>query len=61
MTDEMPEEAWVHHVVKDFDYIVSSKKYQGMYYKMLSQETKDILLKILISNIYDGTVNDNGY
>jgi hypothetical protein len=61
MNDNMSEEFWVHHVVKDFDHIVSSGKYRGMFYEMLSQETKDILFKIATSHIYDRTVNGSGY
>lgn len=62
MTDEtQSEEFWVHHVVKDFDYIVSSGKYRGLFYEMLSDETKEILFAIATSEIYKGTVNANGY
>jgi hypothetical protein len=41
------EEAWFHHVVKDFDYIVCSGKYGPLFYKLLSDEAKTI-----INNMY---------
>lgn len=37
------EEAWLHHVIKDFDYIVCSGKYGPHFYKYLSDDAKVIL------------------
>lgn len=55
------EEFWVHHTVKNFDQIVSSKKYEGMFYELLSEETKNILLKCATTEIFKRTVNGSGY
>ena len=62
MTDNtQSEEFWVHHVVKDFDYIVSSGKYPDTFYEMLSEETKTKLLILAADKIYERTINGNGY
>jgi len=37
------EEAWLHHVLADFDYIVQSGRYGPLVYDKLSKETKQIL------------------
>jgi hypothetical protein len=37
------EEAWLHHVIKDFDYIVRSGKYGPLFYALLSDEAKFII------------------
>ena len=37
------EEAWLHHVVKQFDDVVRSGKYGPLFYKMLSDEAKLII------------------
>lgn len=37
------EEAWLHHVIADFDYIVQSGRYGPFVYDKLSEETKMIL------------------
>jgi hypothetical protein len=37
------EEAWLHHVVKQFDEVVCSGKYGPLFYKMLSDDAKLIL------------------
>jgi hypothetical protein len=37
------EEAWLHHVIKDFDYIVRSGKYGPLFYALLSGEAKFII------------------
>jgi len=37
------EEAWLHHVVKDFDYVVRSGKYGPLFYELLSDESKIII------------------
>lgn len=41
--DTNEEEAWLHHVIKDFDYIVCSGKYGPLFYKMLSDQAKLII------------------
>jgi hypothetical protein len=44
MTDDVnEEEAWLHGVIKDFDYIVCSGKYGPLFYKMLSDQAKLII------------------
>lgn len=42
------EEAWFHHVVKDFDYIVCSGKYGPLVYKLLSDQAK-----LTLNNMYN--------
>ena len=42
------EEAWLHHVVKDFDYVVCSGKYGPLFYDMLSDDAK-----LILSNMYN--------
>jgi hypothetical protein len=37
------EEAWLHHVIKDFDYVVRSGKYGPLFYTLLSDEAKFII------------------
>ena len=37
------EEAWLHHVVKEFDSVVCSGKYGPLFYKMLSEDAKLII------------------
>ena len=37
------EEAWLHHVIKDFDYVVRSGKYGPLFYPLLSDEAKFII------------------
>jgi hypothetical protein len=37
------EEAWLHHVIKDFDFIVCSGKYGPLFYDLLSDEAKMII------------------
>ena len=37
------EEAWLHHVIKDFDYVVRSGKYGPLFYALLSDESKFII------------------
>lgn len=47
MTDEVnEEEAWLHHVIKEFDYVVRSGKYGPLFYPLLSDEAK-----LIISNM----------
>lgn len=41
--DTNEEEAWLHGVIKDFDYIVCSGKYGPLFYKMLSDQAKLII------------------
>lgn len=43
MTVENEEEAWLHHVVKDFDYVACSGKYGPLFYNMLSDQAKLII------------------
>jgi len=44
MSDEVnEEEAWLHHVIKDFDYVVRSGKYGPLFYPLLSDEAKFII------------------
>lgn len=40
------EEAWLHHVIKEFDGVVCSGKYGPLFYKMLSDDAK-----LIISNM----------
>ena len=40
------EEAWLHHVIKEFDSVVCSGKYGPLFYKMLSDDAK-----LIISNM----------
>jgi len=46
------EEAWLHHTIKAFDEIVCSGKYGPLFYKMLSNDAKQILfnMKMLEEN-----------
>jgi hypothetical protein len=46
------EEAWLHHTIKAFDEIVCSGKYGPLFYKMLSDDAKQILfnMKMLEEN-----------
>ena len=37
------EEAWLHHTINEFDYVVCSGKYGPLFYKMLSDDAKTIL------------------
>lgn len=37
------EEAWLHHVIKEFDEVVCSGKYGPLFYKMLSEDAKLII------------------
>lgn len=37
------EEAWLHHVIKDFDFIVCSGKYGPLFYDLLSDDAKLII------------------
>lgn len=46
--DVNEEEAWLHGVIKDFDYIVCSGKYGPLFYKMLSDQAK-----LIISNMQE--------
>ena len=52
MSDNDPdvneEEAWLHGVIKDFDYIACSGKYGPMFYKLLSDQAK-----LIISNMVE--------
>lgn len=41
--DVNEEEAWLHGVISDFDYIVCSGKYGPLFYKMLSDQAKLII------------------
>jgi hypothetical protein len=44
MTDEVnEEEAWLHHVIKEFDYVVRSGKYGPLFYPLLSDEAKLVI------------------
>lgn len=62
MTDNtQSEEFWVHHVVKDFDYIISSGKYPDSIYNMLSDKTKTKLFTLAANQICEETTNGNGY
>jgi len=40
------EEAWLHHTIKAFDEIVCSGKYGPLFYKMLSNDAKQILFNM---------------
>jgi len=42
-SDVNEEEAWLHGVIKDFDYIVCSGKYGPLFYKMLSDQAKLVI------------------
>jgi hypothetical protein len=42
------EEAWLHHVLKDFDYVVQSGKYGPLFYDLLSADTKQILFNMYV-------------
>jgi hypothetical protein len=37
------EEAWLHHTLKEFEYVANSHKYGPIFYEMLSKDTKTIL------------------
>jgi hypothetical protein len=37
------EEAWLHHTINEFDYVVCSGKYGPLFYEMLSEDAKTIL------------------
>ena len=37
------EEAWLHHTIKEFDYVVCSGKYGPLFYNLLSEDAKLIL------------------
>jgi hypothetical protein len=41
------EEAWFHHVLKEFEYAVNSHKYGPLVYDLLSVDTK-----IILNNMY---------
>jgi hypothetical protein len=44
MSDDVnEEEAWLHHVIKDFDYVVCSGKYGPLFYPLLSDQAKLII------------------
>jgi len=58
---EQTEEFWVHHVIKDFDYIFSSGKFPDSLYELLSEETKTKLFTLAANKIYERTINGNGY
>lgn len=46
--DVNEEEAWLHGVIKDFDYIACSGKYGPIFYNMLSDQAK-----LVISNMVE--------
>lgn len=47
------EEAWLHHVIKDFDFIVCSGKYGPLFYDLLSDEAK-----LIINNMRELTLRN---
>jgi len=42
------EEAWLHHLIKDFDYVVCSGKYGPLFYDLLSDQAK-----LVLNNMYN--------
>lgn len=45
----MDEEAWAHHVMADYDYIVrASERYGDMFWKMLSPAAKRTLINKVV-------------
>jgi hypothetical protein len=43
LRDVNDEEAWLHWVMMDFNYIVKSGKYGPLFYDLLDEETKTII------------------
>ena len=41
------EEAWLHHTLKEFEYVVNSHKYGPLFYDLLSDDTKLILSNMI--------------
>jgi hypothetical protein len=37
------EEAWLHHIIKQFDEVVCTHKYGPLFYELLDEETKTII------------------
>jgi hypothetical protein len=37
------EEAWLHHTVKDFEYVVTSGKYGVLFFDLLGDDAKQVL------------------
>jgi|Laugrespbdmm15sn_2_1035079.scaffolds.fasta_scaffold01113_7 hypothetical protein len=41
------EEAWLHHIIKQFDEVVCTHKYGPLFYALLSEDAK-----LILNNMY---------
>lgn len=48
------EEAWLHHTIKDFEYVVTSGKYGVLFFDLLGDDAKQVLRNMF-------TAEDNNF